>query len=177
MSTQHTDLDKVQETPPRDSQSIYTADTVQQAKASPPESFPPPPRRPSRSTRSYWFAVAAVVVVVALIFSVFALVVAQQGQHPTTQVTPTPTAPGTTVTTTPGSDTTPTPTPGVTQGPQNGPASVSDPTYWDRVLGTQGTNGKVESVSFANLLGTPTLQALVAVRHSDANGTLDVYVF
>src|SRR5579859_1412054 len=178
MSTQHTDLDKVQETPPRDSQSIYTADTVQQAKASPPESFPPPPRRPSRSTRSYWFAIAAVIVVVALIFSVFALVLSQQGQHPVTQVTPTPTtAPATTVTTTPASDTTPSPSPGVTQGPKNGPPGVNTPAYWDQILGTQGTNGKVQSVSFANVLGNPTLQALVTVRHSNANGTLDVYVF
>jgi len=178
MSTKHTELGKEQETPPRDGQSLSTATTVQHVKTSPPESFPPPPRRPSRSARSYWFAVAAVVVVVALIFSVFALVVSQQGQHPTTQVTPTPTAPGTTVTPTPpGSDTTVTPAPGVTQGPQNGPASVSDPAYWDRVLGTAGTDGKVASVSFANILGTPTLQALVTVRHRNANGTLDVYVF
>src|SRR5579859_5615057 len=172
MSTQHTDLDKVQETPPRDSQSIYTADTVQQAKASAPESFPPPPRRPSRSTRSYWFAGAAVIAVVALVFSVFALVLSQQGQHPAAQVTP-----RTTVTTPPGGDTTPSPTPGVTQGPQNGSPPVNTPAYWDRILGTQGTNGKVESVSFANVLGNPTLQALVTVRHSDANSTLDVYVF
>jgi hypothetical protein len=117
------------------------------------------------------------IIAVVLIFSVFALVVAQQGQHPGTQVRPTPTTPGTVVTTTPGGDTTSTPTPGVTQGPQQGPAGVSDPAYWDRVLGTQGTNGKVESVSFANVMGNPTLQALVTVRHSDANGTLDVYVF
>jgi hypothetical protein len=72
---------------------------------------------------------------------------------------------------------TPTPTPGVNQGPQNGPASVSDPVYWDRILGTQGTNEKVENVSFANVLGNPSLQALVTVRHSDPNRTLDVYVF
>ncbi len=177
MSTKHTDLGKEQETPPRDSQSLSTADTVQHGKASPSESFPPPPRRPSRSNRSFWFAVAAVIVVVALIFSVFALVVAQQGQHSTTQIPPTPTSPGATVTTPPGSDTTPTPAPGVSQGPQNGPSSVSDPAYWDRVLGTQGTNGKVTSVSFANVLGNPTLQALVTVRHSGANATLDAYIF
>jgi hypothetical protein len=54
---------------------------------------------------------------------------------------------------------------------------VSNPTHWDRVLGTAGTNGKVERVSFANVLGNPTLQALVTVRHSDANSTLDAYVF
>ena len=174
MSTKHTDLDNVQKTPPRDSPSRYTADTVQQAKVSPPESFPPPPRRPSRSTRSYWFAVAAVIVAVGLIFSVFALVLSQQGQHPSTQVTPTPT---TAVTTTPGSDTTPTPAPGVVPGPRPGPSSVSDPAYWDRILGTGGTNGKVERVSFANVRGNSTLQALVTVRHSDVNRSLDVYVF
>jgi hypothetical protein len=178
MGTKHTEADNVQETPPRDSPSLYTADTVQHVKASPPESFPPPPRRTSSSKKSYWFAVVAVGVAVALIFSVFALVVAQQGEHSGTQVTPTPTtAPATTATTTPGSDITPTLTPDVTQGPQNGPAPVNDPAYWDRVLSTQDTNGKVASVSFANVLNNPTLQALVTVRHSDANSTLDVYVF
>jgi hypothetical protein len=120
----------------------------------------------------------SVIVVIALIFSVFALVLSQQGQHPATQVTPTPTVPGATVTATPrGGDATPTPTPGVTQGPQNGPAAMSDPAYWDRILGTTGTERKVEGVSFANVLGNPTLQALVTVRHSTANRTLDVYVF
>ena len=180
MSTKQTDVNNMPETPPGDTPSLYTADTVQQVKTSPPgSSLPPPPRRPVRSgpSRNYWFAVAAVVVVVALIFSIFALVVAQQGQHPASHPTPTPTAPGTTATATPGGETKVTPTPGVTQGPQNGPASVNDPAYWDSVLGTAGTNGKVESVSFANMLGTPTLQALVTVRHSDANATLDVYVF
>jgi hypothetical protein len=54
---------------------------------------------------------------------------------------------------------------------------VSDPAYWDRILGTGNTNGKVESVSFANVLGNSTLQALVTVRHSDANRSLDVSVF
>jgi hypothetical protein len=175
MSTKQTDSNKAQETPPRGSQSFSTADTVQQTKASPPESFPPPPRRPSGSTRSSWFAVAGLIVVLALVISLLTIALLQQRQNPATQVTPTPTAPGTTIPTTPGSDTTPTPPPGVTQGPQNGPASVSDPAYWDRVLGTAGTDRKVESVSFANILGNPTQQALVNVRHS--NGTLDVYVF
>ena len=129
-------------------------------------------------TRSnYWFAVATVIVALALIFSVFALVVSLQGQHPGAQVTPTPTAPRTTLTTTPGGETAPTPTPGVTQGTQNGPPGVNTPAYWDRILGTAGTNGKVEGVSFANILGNSSLQALVTVRHSGANRSLDVYVF
>jgi len=176
MSTRYTDRDKDQETPPGDSQSIYTANTVQQAKASPPESFPQPPRRPSGTGRNRWFVVAAVIVALALIVSVGVIVIPQLGQHPAPQVTPTPTAPVTTVTPG-GSDTTPSPTPGVVPGPQNGPPGVSDTAYWDGILGTQGTNGKVERVSFANVLGNPTLQALVTVRHSDANSTLDVYVF
>jgi len=171
MSTKHKDVGKEQETPPRDVPALSTADTVQQAKAS-------PPRQPARSARSSWFTVAAVIAVITLIFSVFALVLSQQGQHPATQVTPTPTAPAATVTATPGGgDTTPALTPGVIQGPQHGPAAVSDPAYWDRMLGTTGTERKVEGVSFANVLGNPTLQALVTVRHSDANRTLDVYVF
>ena len=179
MSTKQTDLSKDQEAPPGDSQSLYTADTVQQVKVSPPEGFPQPPQRPSHSRRKLWVAIAAVIVVMALIFSVFALVLSLQGQHPEPQITPTPTtAPATTVTPTPGgSDTTPTPVPGVIPGTQPGPSSVSDTAYWDRILGTQGTNGKVEHVYFANVLGNPTLQALVTVRHSDAKSTLDVYVF
>src|ERR1051326_398875 len=176
MITNQTDLDNVQDTPPGDSQSLHTANSVQQEKVSPQESFPPPPRRPFRSNKGYWFAIVAVILVVALIFSVFVLVVLQQGQHPT-QVTPTPPVPAATVTTTPGSDTTPAPIPGVIQGPQQGPTSISDLSYWDRVLGTKGTDGKVASVSFANMVGNPTLQALVTVRHSDANHTLDAYVF
>lgn len=177
MSTKQTDLHKKQELPPQDSPSLFAANTVSQPQARSPESFPPPPKRPTRPRERYWFAAAAVIVIVALVFSIFALVLSLQGQHSVTQVTPTPTAPRTTVTTPPSGDTTPTPIPGVTEGPRNGPATVSDPAYWDRILGIQGTNGKVESVSFANIVGNPTLQALVTVRHNDANRTLDVYVF
>ena len=138
---------------------------------------PQPPKQPTRNRRGLWFAIAAVVIVLALIFSVFAVFVAQPGKQPGTQVTPTATVPATTSTTTPGSDVTPSPAPGVTNGPQNGPSGVNTTAYWDTILGTKGTNGKVESVSFANVMGNPTLQALVTVRHSDANNTLDVYVF
>lgn len=174
MRTRQTNFNNVQETPPRDSSLPLLADTTPQAKVRPPEGFPPPRRL---STKNLWFAIVAVLVAIALIFSIFALVLSLQGQHPSTQV-PTPTVPGTTISPTPnGGDTTSTPTPGVTQGPQNGPPPVNTLAYWDNVLGTHGTNGKTESVSFANMRGNPSLQALVAVRHSDANSTLDVYVF
>jgi hypothetical protein len=177
MSTRNTDIYKDQEASGGVPETFYTENTLQQEKLSPAGNVPQPPKRPSRNRRGFWFAIAAVVIVLALVFSVLAVFLAQPGKSPSTQVTPTATAPGTTITTTPGSDITPTPSPGVTQGPQNGPIGVNTAAYWDNILGTKGTNGKVEKVSFANVMGNPTLQALVTVRHSDANSTLDVYVF
>jgi len=177
MSTQNTDLYKDQNTSSEAHGTIYDEDTIQQGQVYPPVNVPKPPQRPSHNRRNFWFAIAAVVIILGLIFSVFALFVAQPGKQPATQVTPTATAPSTTSTTTPGSDTTPAPAPGVTNGPQNGPSGVNTAAYWDTILGTKDTNGKVESVSFANVMGNSTLQALVTVRHSDANNSLDVYVF
>lgn len=176
-SINQTDLRKDQEGPAGVPPSLFTAETLPQTKVSPPERFPPPPRRSARSTKRVWLVAMAVIVVVVLIFSMVALVLSLRGQQPVPQITPTPTANGATMTATPGGDTTPLPTQGVTQGPQNGPPSISETAYWDRILGTQGTNGKVEAVSFANVVGNPSLQALVTVRHNDANRTLDVYVF
>jgi immunoglobulin-like protein involved in spore germination len=72
---------------------------------------------------------------------------------------------------------TPTPTPGVILGPQACPDAVKAPAHWDAILGTQGSGSKVAGVSCANIMGNPSLQSLVTARHSDANGTLDVYVF
>ena len=174
MSTPNTDLDKDQEASRGAPGTIYSEDTFKLEKMSPAENVPQPPQPPSHNRRNVWFAIAAVVIVLALVFSVLAVFIVQPGKNTSTQVTPT--APGTTITT-PGSDTTPTPSQGVTLGPQNGPSSVNTSAYWDTILGTKGTNGKVESVSFANVMGNSTLQALVTVRHSDANSTLDVYVF
>ena len=177
MSTPNTHIDQDQGASREAPGTIYTEDTLKLEKATPPVNVPQPPQPPSHDRRRVWFAIAAVVIVLALVFSVLAVFIAQPGKSPSTQVTPTTTVPGTTIPKTPGSDTTPTPSPGVNQGPQNGPSGVNTTAYWDTILGTKGTNGKVESVSFANVIGNPSLQALVTVRHSDANNTLDVYVF
>jgi len=149
MSTQNTDLDKGQEASRGTAGTIYNEDTIHLEQAPPPVNVPQPPQRPTHNRRNFWFAIAAVVIILGLIFSVFAVFVVQPGKSPSTQVTPTPTAtaPGSTSTTTPGGDTTPAPAPGVTHGPQNGPSSVNTAAYWDTILGTKGTNGKVESVS------------------------------
>lgn len=74
---------------------------------------------------------------------------------------------------------TPTPTPGVVLGPQACPAQVAAPTYWEPIISPYAYGGPhhVEQVSCANLMGNPSLQALVTVRRVDAGRTLDVFVF
>jgi hypothetical protein len=54
---------------------------------------------------------------------------------------------------------------------------VKDLAYWDAIIDTQSGVNKVESVSFANIMDTPALQALVTVRYTGADARLDVYVF
>jgi hypothetical protein len=172
MSTRSTDVEQEQSASQGAPGTIFNEDTLQMGTASPPPNAPQPPKHPDHNRRNFWLAIAAVVIVLALVFSVFAMFMTQPGKQTGSQTTPTAT-PGITVTT-PGTDTTPAPAPGVTQGPQNGPSGVNTTAYWDNILGTKGTNSKVERVSFANVMGNSSLQALVTVRHSDANKTLDV---
>src|SRR5215469_9131747 len=73
---------------------------------------------------------------------------------------------------------TPDATPGVLLGMQPCPAAVKDPAYWNPIIPTQSGVSSVASVSCGNLIGNPSLQALVTVRRSDPTGiVLDVYVF
>ena len=122
-----------------------------------------------------WVIFGAVMALVLIIGLVILIPLAIRGGNPATKPTPTPTS--TTVVTPTPAEPAQTPTTGIVQGPQACPTSVANPVYWNRVLHTPGTDGQVESISCANVLGNPTLQALVTVRHRGANSTLDVYVF
>ncbi|MBE3559998.1 MAG: hypothetical protein IMW89_12335 [Ktedonobacteraceae bacterium] len=66
---------------------------------------------------------------------------------------------------------------GVKLGPQPCPVAVSDPAHWDPIIPTQPNVNKVESVTCANLMGKPALQALIAARSQGASGVLDIYVY
>ena len=70
---------------------------------------------------------------------------------------------------TPTLSVTSTPAPGVVLGPQACPAQVAAPAYWEPIISPSAYGGPhhVELVSCANLMGTPSLQALVTVRRGD----------
>ncbi len=123
--------------------------------------------------------IGAVILALALMLSLGVLLIPGLIQHPASPVTPpAATVPTTSpAPTTPAADITPIPAPGVTLGPQAGPTGVSDPAYWDKILGTQQGVTKVERVNFANIMDNPSLQALVTVRYTGTDARLDVYVF
>lgn len=152
---------------------------VQQGQVLPPL----PPQRPVRSKYRGWYIGFAIVIVLLLLLSigVFAFSQYGPGQRGTQ---PKPTTPPSTVqptfpaaTVTPGGDKTPTPAAGVVLGPQACPAGIGDPAHWNAIIGTSNGERSVEYISCANIMGNPSLQALVLVRHNNVNRTLDVYVF
>jgi hypothetical protein len=68
-------------------------------------------------------------------------------------------------------------TPKILFGAQPCPPAVSLPGYWDPIIPTEVGINKVESVTCANLIGQPALQALVTVRTQGTGALLDVYVY
>ena len=181
MKTLH-DIEQEQQGGPPAPISLPTQDTVQEASWPPAQVFPHPPQRSPRPRGNRWVVIGAVVLALALMLSLGIFLIPGLLQRPASPGSPAATPPAATVPTTPapttsGTDITPTPPPGVTPGPQTGPSGVSDPAYWDPLLGTKPGVNKVESVSFANIMGTPALQALVTVRYTGTDARLDVYVF
>lgn len=180
MSTQH-EIEKELEAQPR------ASPPVQEAQVFPASPLPQPPQRPPRPKRNRWVVIAAIVLMIALVASIGVLLIpgviprSQPAPTPTptspaAQVTPT-TVPTTPVTPTPGNDLTPTPAPGVVLGPRACPSGIGDPAYWNAIIGTNNGERQVTSVSCANIMDNPSLQALVLVRHNNASSALDVYVF
>ncbi|HET9922420.1 MAG TPA: hypothetical protein VFQ30_21500 [Ktedonobacteraceae bacterium] len=156
-----------------------TPTLVQRGQVPPP--LPPP--GPVRPKYRGWYIGFAIAIVFLLLLSIVLFAFSQFG--PGQQGTqPTPTTPPSTVqptsppaTATPGGDQAPTPVAGVVLGPQPCPAGIGDPAHWNAILGTNNGERSVEYISCANIMGNPSLQALVLVRHNNANRTLDVYVF
>ncbi len=89
--------------------------------------------------------------------------------------TPAPSNRGTATPTGSNSPTT-TQTPQVFLGVQPCPDAVKAPSHWNTIVGADDAHKGTEQVSCANLVGNPTLQALVTVM-SGASADLNVYVY
>src|SRR6266567_6418346 len=65
---------------------------------------------------------------------------------------------------------------GVRPGIEPCPDAVKDQVHWHAVVDV-GTGQTVEHVLCGHLMGIPTLQAVVTVRHAGASRTLDVHIY
>jgi hypothetical protein len=182
MSTQYRRLSNQEASPA--SLPPYSQETKQEEMVSRPQTFPQPPQGPPRRKVALWVMISTVTLVLILILSLGAILVPGLIQRPGNQVTPTstPNTPGTQTTVPPTStpssgDTIPTPAPAVILGPQSCPSGVGDAARWNTIIGTENGTRFVEQITCANIVGNPSLQTLVLVRHKDANATADIYVF
>jgi hypothetical protein len=71
------------------------------------------------------------------------------------------------------------PEPGVALGPLPGPDKLKVPAYWNRFVSTPTMGAVAQQVSFGNLLGKPTLQAVVVAHQVIGGGPAfrSVFVF
>lgn len=67
--------------------------------------------------------------------------------------------------------------PAIKLGVQPCPSVVNSPTYWAPIIPTQPDINAVDKVMCANLLGSASLQAVVAVRNRGNAAGLDIYVY
>jgi len=89
----------------------------------------------------------------------------------------TPTTQATTSRGSSGGNTTATASPGIGLGSRPCPDAVKAAAHWDAIIPTQNGVTQVETVTCGNLVGNPTLQALVKVRYQGTGQILDVYVY
>jgi hypothetical protein len=89
----------------------------------------------------------------------------------------TPTTQATTSGGSSGGNTTATASPGIGLGSRPCPDAVKAAAHWDAIIPTQNGVTQVEAVTCGNLVGNPTLQALVKVRYQGTGQILDVYVY
>ncbi|GAC1385658.1 MAG: hypothetical protein NVSMB33_14890 [Ktedonobacteraceae bacterium] len=106
-----------------------------------------------------------------IILLIFILVACSSGGNGGSTSTPTTATGGV------GSTATISPTAQVSLGPKPCPDAVKDPAHWDPIVGTQSGVSKVGRVTCANLVGQPTLQALILVGYQGTGNIVDVYVY
>ncbi|MHB8599071.1 MAG: hypothetical protein ACYDER_19940 [Ktedonobacteraceae bacterium] len=68
-------------------------------------------------------------------------------------------------------------TPEINLGTQPCPVAVKSPAYWDAIIGTQSSVSQVGQVDCGNLIGQPSLQALIVVDYAGSGHIVDVYVY
>ena len=68
-------------------------------------------------------------------------------------------------------------TPVISLGTQPCPDAVKSLAHWDALIGTQSGVSQVGQVTCGNLIGQPTLQALILVDYAGTGHVVDVYVY
>ncbi|HVB20341.1 MAG TPA: hypothetical protein VNG51_00160 [Ktedonobacteraceae bacterium] len=68
-------------------------------------------------------------------------------------------------------------TPVINLGTQPCPDAVKSLAHWDALIGTQSGVSQVGQVTCGNLIGQPTLQALIVVDYAGTGHVVDVYVY
>ena len=76
-----------------------------------------------------------------------------------------------------GKKATPTTIPVINLGNQPCPDAVKSLAHWDAIIGTQSGVSQVGQLSCGNLIGQPTLQALIVVNYAGTGHIVDVYVY
>lgn len=111
---------------------------------------------------------------VALFALVFTFSACSSTNNPTS---PTPTAGRGATPKGGGANATSTTTPTIGLGIQPCPVAVQSSSHWDAIIGTQVNVSQVARVTCGNLMGQPTLQALILVGYQGTGHVVDVYVY